>query len=258
MPINKISVDGVGKIDLSIDTVSTSDDIAAGKYGHLRSGQRVLGTGQTGSSNPLAGKILSSNGDSIAAGSGNNDVGYAEIIASENSMTLQNIAVGGASVTPDTGAAHIISTSISDMRSDADYILLEGGYNDASYYSPTLGSLTSGFTDTLDTTTFAGAFENMLKSAIARFPGKKIGYVFVHKVNANWDSRTSNSYYNIAKQACEKWGIPYCDLNTQTPPLGYIDALRTAYTSGGDGVHPNADGYNAYYVPKITAWMKGL
>lgn len=48
------------------------------------------------------------------------------------------------------------------------------------------------------------------------------------------------------------------DLNTQAPPLGYIDALKTAYTNNGDGFHPNADGYNAYYVPKITAWMKTL
>ena len=201
--------------------------------------------------NPLSGKIASFNGDSICAGAGFSG-GYASIIGTENNMIIDNIAVGGATITPITGPAHIISTSIGDMRSDADYIILEGGVNDSDVSVP-VGTLTSGYSDTLDTTTFAGAFENMLKSAITRYPGKKIGYIFVHKCG-NFGS----SYYNIAKTACEKWGIPYLDLYTQIPSLAHIDALRTAYTSNGDGYHPNEDGYTAYYVPKITAWMKTL
>lgn len=99
----------------------------------------------------------------------------------------------------------------------------------------------------------------MLKSAIARFPEAKIGYIFIHKCVASFDSRVANSYYGIAKACCEKWGIPYCDLNTQTPPLGHISALAQAYTvNGGDGIHPNEDGYRLFYVPKITAWLKTL
>ena len=252
MANNKVTIDGRTIIDLSQDTVTSSDDITAGKYAHLRTGERVLGTGQSGGSNPLSGKIIAVNGDSICAGAGNNGVGYADIIADNEGMTIQNIAVGGATIATGTGQTHIISTSISDMRSDADYIILEGGVNDPDF-NVSLGTLTSGYTDTLNTATFAGGFEQMLKSAIARFPGKKIGYVFVHKCG-----NFGTSWYNIAKQACEKWGIPYCDLNTQAPPLGYITALANAYTSSGDGFHPNADGYNAYYVPKITAWLKTL
>lgn len=128
-----------------------------------------------------------------------------------------------------------------------------GEYTVDPDFGVSLGTLSSGYTATLDTTTFAGGFETMLKNALARFPGKKIGYIFVHKCG-----NFSENHYNIAKQACEKWGIPYCDLNTQAPPLGYISAFAQAYTNNGDGFHPNADGYNAYYVPKITAWMKTL
>lgn len=257
MGVNKITIDGVTKINLLNTDIETAADIPAGKYGYLKTGELVLGTGENMSSNPLNGKILAANGDSICHGTGNNDVGYPELIGTANGMTVQNIAVGGATIATGTAATHYICNTISDMRSDADYVLLEGGVNDADYHV-TLGTLSDGYDDTLNTGTFAGAFEQMLKSALARFPGKKIGYIFTHKVNGAFDSQTTNSYYNVAKAACEKWGIPYCDLNTLCPPLGQIDALKNAYTNNGDGYHPNADGYNAYYVPKITAWMKTL
>lgn len=206
--------------------------------------------------NPLKGKIISLNGDSIAAGAGYAG-GYGKIIAEENGMTYENVAVGGGTMAYVGSNVHCISRTISNMRADADYVILDGGGNDADSGVP-LGALTTGYTATLDDTTFAGAFEQMLKSAIARFPNKKIGYVFIHKCAYLFSSSVKDSYYDIAKAACEKWGIPYCDLNTQIPPLNYIDALKTAYTSNGDGYHPNEQGYRLFYVPKITAWMKTL
>lgn len=209
------------------------------------------------STNPLSGKIAVFTGDSICEGYGYAG-GYAGIIGTENNMTIQNLGVGDGCVAPYSdanGARFVISTSIANMRSDADYVILEGGCNDAGYEVP-LGTLTSGYNDTLDTNTFAGAFEYMLKSAIAKFPDAKIGYIFIHKCEPNFDSRTTGSYYNVAKAACEKWGIPYCDLNTQVPPLGYISDLQTKYLV--DVFHPNELGYRTFYVPKITAFMKTM
>lgn len=209
------------------------------------------------STNPLSGKIAVFTGDSICEGYGYAG-GYAGIIGTENNMTIQNLGVGDGCVAPYSdanGARFVISTSIANMRSDADYVILEGGCNDAGY-EVTLGTLTSGYNDTLDTNTFAGAFEYMLKSAIAKFPDAKIGYIFIHKCEPNFDSRTTGSYYNVAKAACEKWGIPYCDLNTQVPPLGYISDLQTTYLV--DVFHPNELGYRTFYVPKITAFMKTM
>lgn len=210
-----------------------------------------------GSINPLSGKILSATGDSIAAGAGNNGSGYPEIVTSDNNMTLQNIAVGGGTVAYVNANTFCISRSISSMRSDADFVLLEGGGNDADSGVP-LGTLSSGYTATLDDTTFAGAIESMFKSALVRFPNKKIGYVFIHKCASLFDSRVSNSYYDMAKSACEKWGIPYLDLNTQVPPLNYITDLRTTYTANADGYHPNELGYRTFYVPKVTAFLSTM
>ena len=215
------------------------------------------GGGGGGSTNPLSGKILSTTGDSIAAGAGNNGTGYPEIVASDNGMTVQNIAVGGGTVAYVNANTFCISRSISSMRSDADFVLLEGGGNDADSGVP-LGTLSSGYTATLDDTTFAGAIESMFKAALARFPDKKIGYVFIHKCASGYDSRVPNSYYGMAKSACEKWGIPYLDLNTQVPPLNYIADLKSTYTANGDGYHPNELGYRTFYVPKITAFLNTM
>lgn len=215
------------------------------------------GGGGGSSTNPLSGKILAATGDSIAAGTGNNGSGYPEIVASDNGMTLQNIAVGGGTVAYVNANTFCISRSTSSMRSDADFVLLEGGGNDADSGVP-LGTLSSGYTATLDDTTFAGAIESMFKTALARFPDKKIGYVFIHKCASLFDSRVSNSYYDMAKSACEKWGIPYLDLNTQVPPLNYIADLKTTYTANGDGYHPNELGYRTFYVPKVTAFLNTM
>ena len=136
-------------------------------------------------------------------------------------MVIQNIGVSDGTVV-NWQNKFCISESIADMRSDADYVILEGGGNDADWgpqYIP-VGTLSNGYNDTLDTTTFAGAFEQMLKSAIARFPNAKIGYIFPHKCIANFDS-PNGAYRNMAISALEKWGIPYCDLNVSVPPLGY-------------------------------------
>ena len=252
MGVNKITIDGVTKINLLNTDIETAADIPTGKYGYLKTGELVLGTGEIGTANPLSGKILVATGDSICYGASYAG-GYAGIIATENNMTVQNLGENGRCIADFDNKTGIYA-SITDMRSDADYILLEGGTNDTGDVQ--LGTITSGYTDTLNTSTFAGAFETMLKNAINKFHGKKIGYIFIPKGNPDFDSRTTGSYYNIAKACCEKWGIPYCDLNTLVPPIGLISTLSSTYTT--DGVHPSELGYRTYWVPQITAWMKTL
>ncbi len=210
----------------------------------------------------LYGKIVSFNGDSICSGAGSSG-GYGKIIAERNGMIYENIGVSGATITAGTysesGAArHWICRTITDMRSDADYVILEGGVNDSVV--STIGTLTSGYTATLDDTTYAGAFESMLKQAINRFKGKKIGYIAVHKCSPTYSSNddVSTDRYYIALAACKKWGIPVCDLNINCPPLAYIDDLKNIYTKDGDGWHPNEAGYKAFYCDKIEAWMATL
>ena len=219
--------------------------------------------------NILNGKYISFNGDSICQGVGYIG-GYGKIIADENSMKYQNIGIGGATILPGIMnlnglPRHCISKTIDKMDADADYAILEGGVNDSGHGVP-LGQLSEGYDAELDETTFYGAFENMLKQLIIRFAGKKYGYIAVHQMSVNF--RVTNppekSYYWAARRCCEKWGVPFLDLNTTVPPFAFFTPeselfpLREKYTYNADGWHPSEEGYRKYYVPKITAWLKTL
>lgn len=215
--------------------------------------------------NPLSGKIISLNGDSICAGSG----GYGKIIAERNKMVYENIAVSGGTITAETYsngiARHWISRTIGNMRADADFAIVEGGVNDSSLAVP-LGSISNGYDATLDDTTFYGAFESMLKQLLLRFQGKKVGYIFVHQTTNNFRhlNEKEGSYYWAARMCCEKWGVPYCDLNVTVPAFGLFKSssdmyvLTQQYTKNSDGWHPNEEGYKKYYCNKIEAWLKTL
>lgn len=217
-----------------------------------------------GSSNPLEGKIITANGDSIMYGAGYVG-GFLKIIAERNNMIYENIAVSGATITQgivdnNTGKnRHWISATINNMREDADYVLLEGTVNDASQSVPVpIGVISEGYNSSLDVNTFCGAFESMLKQALERFPGKKIGFVLVHKMCDGFNSSKPKNYYHYAIEILEKWGIPYVDLNTKCPPLNYINSLKTVYTNNGDGWHPNKLGYEKYYCDKIEQFLISL
>lgn len=219
--------------------------------------------------NPLNGKIVSFNGDSICYGEGYAG-GYGKIIADRNQMIYENIGRSGATICAETyvgpdNPRMWICRTVANMRSDADYVILEGGVNDA-YSDASVGHISEGYIETLDDTKFAQAFEKMLRDALTRFPGKKIGYIAVHKVE-HWSSLDNSEYskYKVAMECCKKWGVPVCDLNDDCPPFALLNeytsvgaAIRTAYTKNGDGWHPNEQGYKKYYCDKIEAWMKTL
>lgn len=219
--------------------------------------------------NLLYGKKITVNGDSICYGAGSTG-GYAKIIGENNNMTVQNIGVGGGTIAAETysgdTAKHWISRTIGNMDADADFAILEGGVNDASIGVP-MGEMSSGYNGAFDDTTFIGAFESMLYQLVTRFAGKKYGYIAVHQMTANYrvGNDESTSYYYAAKKCCEKWGVPFLDLNVSVPPFAFfnesnegLNALKTTYTHNGDGWHPNEEGYRKYYVPKIEAWLKTL
>lgn len=213
--------------------------------------------------NPLYGKSITLNGDSICYGNGYLG-GFGKMIADENGMVYENKAVGGATITSGTRSGstdrHWICDTIATMNENADYAIFEGGVNDASLYLSSevaLGSLSSGFTSVLDKTTFYGAMEYLCKTALTYFDHAKIGFVIVHKMTQEYVA-PNGLFYKAAVECLEKWGIPYVNLNIECPPLAYVDSLKTEYTTSGDGWHPNEAGYRRFYVPKIEAWMKTL
>jgi hypothetical protein len=209
----------------------------------------------------LWGKSIAVEGDSICAG--NNIVGgYSRWLQYEHNMTVFNTAVGGSPITNVSGKPHIISEAIANMQAGCDYYIFNGGYNDRAL-NVTVGELVDGFplkdtdNDTITTDTLAGAMEYACRDLVTIHNGAKCGFIFCHnRYSLNDDYNTK--YKAIMKSACEKWGVPYLDLQEQVPPFAMIQSLADKYTQSQDGTHPNWEGYEKYYVPKIVAWLKTL
>ena len=229
-----------------------------------------------GQVSPIYGKKVAVNGDSICAGAGELG-GFMKPIAGHNNMICSNIAVSGGTLASGTtysggGNRHWISATIKDMPTGFDYYIFEGGVNDFANSVPMggtvqLGALTNGFPvkgaadDNIDNTTVIGAVEYACRDLVTLFPGKKYGFVFVHGIfpyTGDIYPLWHTQFKPGIKSALEKWGIPYIDLEELAPPLNLIPSLKSAYTASGDGWHPNAAGYAAFYTDKIKAWMEGL
>ncbi|MFC3767299.1 SGNH/GDSL hydrolase family protein [Paenibacillus sp. GCM10012303] len=231
------------------------------------------------SDNPLAGKRVLFNGDSITAGAGwpstailspRNNTGWGIVIAERNGMSAAGYAVSGGTIAAGTFAnngttpRHWICRDIVNMDENADFIILQGGINDYWLNVP-IGAITTSYTAAFDDTTFCGALESIIKQAQLRWKGKKIGYIVTFKVKGTFDLLNQNKselYWNKAREICEKWSVPFLDL-FKTSGLNFgLSEIVNEYSQQnggvGDGCHPTEGGYKEYLVPKIEAWMKTL
>ena len=212
---------------------------------------------------PLAGKALYIAGDSIAYGKSSAG-GYGKCIADKYGMALTNEAVDGATLTPNItdnvygGTRGCISTIVmgSTALAKADYILLEGGVNDA-WNNAAVGTLTEGFT-TYDETTMTGALEKLLEYLAKNHSDKRVAYVFPHGGMFAGSENWYKTYKPAILAVLEKWGVPYVDIAASTPPMGEhgISGVSNKYTS--DGTHPNKAGYERFYAEPIAALLKRL
>ena len=214
-------------------------------------------------SNPLTGKTVLWDGDSICYGAGFSG-GYAGIISTSGGMLSTNYARSGATVAGGTtltegGNRHWISQSVGAMSAQADYIIFQGGINDYWLKVP-LGAVTSGYADAFDDTTFAGAMENMFKLARTKWPSGKIGFIVTFKISGTTDiinGTKAEKYWDIARKACKKWSIPCFDLYEAGNLNFEISAIKNAYSMDQDGCHPNEGGYKII-AGAIAEWMKSL
>ena len=224
------------------------------------------------SKNILFGKKIVCIGDSIVKGQGYNgdnkgNKSYVNIIAEKNNMICKNYAVSGATICSGTNPSVFkICDNINTMDADADYIVVGGGYNDFLYNTP-LGKISEDYiTPIANINNILGGCEKMCRELLLRYEGKKILFVFSHKINDspytvkqdwNHSSRTMTDVHDKIVEVLHKYSIPYCDLfNTSSFNTAINNYLK--YTANNDGTHPTKQGYELFYVPQVEEFLKRL
>lgn len=211
-------------------------------------------------------KVMLFTGDSICYGANwrptvedYSNTGWRKIIQENYPKSVTyGYGIGGTTISKRSGRTDSILERMPKMFSEhpeADYIIIEGGVNDA--YNITdcpIGTISTGYTAELNENSFAGALESIFKYAQINWIGKKIGYIVTFKVPSAMGQFKFNEYMDIAKQICEKWSIPYCDLYNESNLNYYIQEVSDAY---GGGLHPNEAGYRII-TNKIEKWMETL
>lgn len=243
-----------------------------------------------GSASRLNQKTIIWNGDSICAGKAFNDTkdAWAGRIATENGMAYKNYAASGGTITENVsisgGTVHSVSQTVDKMYEeypDADYVIFEGGTNDADLLGnmigdavpERLGDISYGnYSGNYDKNTFCGALESIFYRATQYWKGKKIGFIVAQKMGrtlTGYSAAVNNrrAYFEKAIQICEKWGVPLlnlwdsCYLNPMLPHFYDTEKTSDENCAGGsmyaDGQHLTSAGYD-FTAKIIEAWLKSL
>lgn len=208
----------------------------------------------------LKGRSVLFLGDSIVSSERDTSLfyrGWADRIGKVNAMSYVNNGKSGTSFSTQK-SDRIISYLNVIGRKSFDYVITNGGVNDAWVSAP-VGKITDSFdVKDFNTATFAGALEEFFYTVKQKYPTAIVGYICTFSMPSASYGSVSNmtAYYAAAKQICEKWGVHCLDLYNNTEFCR--DVLQTHTTTYmADHVHPNGAGNDLIY-PLIEEWMKSL
>ena len=212
---------------------------------------------EEGANDPLHGKKIVYDGDSICYGHGYKG-GYAKMIAELTGGSFDNQAVGGARlVTKGSNSWHSVVDNLPNLPTDGDLYCFEGGINDFWTSGMQLGTYNhTNYEGKLDTTTVCGALETIFRYALNNFAGKPVCFVIAHKIqdtafSKNTAGNTFKEYHDAMVGICQKYSIPYYDAFNDSGLNGWNDVQNALFFADGDGCHPNEEAYKRYYVPQL-------
>ena len=206
--------------------------------------------------------------------------GWSKRLSESDSVKATNASIAGASFTKINNRNRIVDQLHSNKESKYDYVIIEGGFNDAmgenskpaaAATAAVVGKVSDSFVvSDFDTSTFAGAFEETLYYAKQYFPNAKLGFIITYSTPlSEYGGHTADiekmaEYWNVSKEICDKWGISYLDLFSGTSSDGKSysnDILKTSETTyfpgNGDCIHLNSTGYDVI-SPYISEWYKKI
>ncbi len=214
---------------------------------------------------PLQGKSALFVGDSIAYGHNDSPQGrgWAGRIGDDHNMQADNKAVSGWTISTCRGANSRVLFQLNGVKDNLyDYVVLHGGVNDAWERCP-LGTPTTSYSGSFDSSTFAGALEQTIKAAYQYFPSARLGFIMNFKLpngnNGKDDAlHDMSAYAEMAEAVCKKWGVSFLDLyNDEYVNKELLDVYNIESAYLPDTVHPNKAGYDRL-SPYIAEWMQTM
>ncbi|MBR4034864.1 MAG: SGNH/GDSL hydrolase family protein, partial [Clostridia bacterium] len=224
--------------------------------------------GTAESNSPLKGKKMLFMGDSISYGSGDGASpfrtgrAWAGRIQDWTGAITTNASVGGAKVSYQRGDDNwVYSQYLPYTKEKFDIIVMHGGVNDARHERP-VGNLTEGKEDTKamekNRTSYAGGLEWIFYNVSKTNPDAKLFFIANHRLDGHskGHAKDMSAYFNVAKEACEKWGIIFIDLYNNKELNDKLETTTTKYLP--DTLHLNAAGYDIITPYIISALEAGL
>lgn len=215
---------------------------------------------------PLAGKTIVAFGDSIVAGHKYTAASFVNFVAEKEGMTvLQKNAVNGATIMDANYSGGRILTQIQNAgASTPDYVIFDGGTNDAEYLTNHTGIQIGDATST-DEATFAGSFRATVSALNTKYPNAKLVYVAVHKLGSR-DATMQENLRKVELAICQELGVTVSDVYTSGLDTSNAD-MKNTYTfdnttsagvpgTNGSGTHPNFAAIEKYYVPTVSATLR--
>ena len=221
---------------------------------------------------PLKDKVLYAFGDSLIAGHQYQKASFADFAAAAEGMSIQKFAVNGATVMDAGYEGGKIATQVEKAPAESpDYILFDGGTNDAEYIANNSDVQYGEVTDSddpasFDTTTFAGAFESLVYQMQQKYPDAQLVYTAVHKLGSR-DNGVQEKLRTIELAVCEKYGVAVADVYGKTDLDTNDVNKKNDYTfdglaanglpgNNGSGTHPNFKAIEEFYVPVVTETLE--
>ncbi len=209
-------------------------------------------------------------GDSLCSASQDDKVdglrGWARRVKELSGAISTNCGSGGSAFStirldnPNDHTYQIIYKQLTKSdKKDFDYVLIEGGTNDAWETAP-IGVVSEGFEPAnFDLSTYAGGLEMAIYTAVKEYGNKAaIGYLMAYQMPRNKKGVVAtkmNDYYTMGKEICEKWNISYFDMYNHTEINKKLDPQGTEHVP--DGTHADASGYDII-GPYITDYMRSM
>ena len=221
---------------------------------------------------PLNGKTVVAFGDSIVAGHLYTTASFVNFVSKKEGMTvLQNNAVNGATIINAPGYPSVILNQIqSAAASTPDYIIFDGGTNDAEYLTKN-SSIQICSIDSTDKATFAGSFRATIQALKTKYPRAKLVYVAAHKMkNEIRSEAVQKELHKQELSICKELCVTVANIYDDTA-LDANDAdMRSVYsfdslnsTTGlpqpginGSGTHPNFKAIEEFYVPTVSKALR--